>query len=297
MINTVWLRSFCTLVEVGHFTRTAERLHMTQSGVSQHVRKLEEQLGVELLIREGKQFSLSGAGERLYIEAQDILSALSHLEQTIVEDPPYEGMVRIMSPGSVGLRLYPHLLELQREHPKLMIDYRFAPNSTIEGAVTGSATDIGFMTSKSTAADVYCTPVAEEPLLLVTPTTLKVPDWEALIDLGFIDHPDGSHHANLLLGGNYPQFHHIQQFPVKGFSNQIGLILEPVSRGLGFTVLPAHAVEAFNKREQITIHTLSAPVSETIYLCSRRNRVVQKRVETVIAQARQWLVSSRTVAT
>ncbi|WP_338063630.1 LysR family transcriptional regulator [Marinobacter flavimaris] len=32
MINTAWLRTFCTLVEVGHFTRTGERLHMTQSG-------------------------------------------------------------------------------------------------------------------------------------------------------------------------------------------------------------------------------------------------------------------------
>ncbi|WP_367114560.1 LysR family transcriptional regulator [Marinobacter sp.] len=34
MINTTWLCSFCTLVEVGHFTRTAERLHMTQSGLA-----------------------------------------------------------------------------------------------------------------------------------------------------------------------------------------------------------------------------------------------------------------------
>ncbi len=88
MINTTWLRTFCTLVEVGHFTRTAERLHMTQSGVSQHVRKLEEQLGAELLVRQGKQFSLSGAGERLYTEAQSILFALSNLEQTVGEDPP-----------------------------------------------------------------------------------------------------------------------------------------------------------------------------------------------------------------
>ena len=110
MINTTWLRSFCTLVEVGHFTRTAERLHMTQSGVSQHVRKLEEQLGTELLVRQGKQFSLSGAGQKLYAEAQDILLALSNLEQTVGEDPPYEGTVRLMSPGSVGLKLYPHLL-------------------------------------------------------------------------------------------------------------------------------------------------------------------------------------------
>ena len=149
MINTVWLRTFCTLVEVGHFTRTAERLHMTQSGVSQHVRKLEEQLGTELLVREGKRFSLSGAGERLYNQAQDLLLALANLEQKVGEDPPYEGVVRVMSPGSVGLKLYPHLLALQSEHPQLIIDYRFAPNSDVERAIAASTVDIGFMTSKS----------------------------------------------------------------------------------------------------------------------------------------------------
>lgn len=97
MINVLWLRSFCTLVEVGHFTRTAERLNMTQSGVSQHVRKLEEQLGVSLLVRHGKQFSLSSAGEKLYAGAQDIMQALVSLEQNVGDDPPFEGLVRVIS--------------------------------------------------------------------------------------------------------------------------------------------------------------------------------------------------------
>ena len=289
MINTVWLRTFCTLVEVGHFTRTAERLHMTQSGVSQHVRKLEEQLGTELLVREGKRFSLSGAGERLYNQAQDLLLALANLEQKVGEDPPYEGVVRVMSPGSVGLKLYPHLLALQSEHPQLIIDYRFAPNSDVERAIAASSVDIGFMTSKSALADVSCTPVAEESLLLVTPATAAEPGWQTLLALGFIDHPDGSHHANQLLGANYPEFQHSQQFPGRGFSNQIGLILEPVSMGLGFTVLPAHAVEAFHKPGHIKSHRLANPVSETLYLCRRRHRALQKRMETVIAEARRWL--------
>ncbi|MCK5864353.1 LysR family transcriptional regulator [Marinobacter adhaerens] len=289
MINTTWLRSFCTLVEVGHFTRTAERLHMTQSGVSQHVRKLEEQLGTELLVRQGKQFSLSGAGEKLYAEAQDILLALSNLEQTVGEDPPYEGIVRLMSPGSVGLKLYPHLLSLQSKHPKLIIDYRFAPNPDVEKAIAESTVDIGFMTAKSTLAEVSCTPIAQESLLLVTPATVEEPDWETLMTLGFIDHPDGSHHAGLLLGANYTEFQHSSLFPRKGFSNQIGLILEPVSLGLGFTVLPAHAVEAFEKSEGIKAHRLSHPVSETLYLSVPRNRSLQARMKTVIAEAKRWL--------
>ncbi|TMN84121.1 LysR family transcriptional regulator, partial [Pseudoalteromonas phenolica] len=44
MINPTWLNTFCTLVEVNHFTQTAERLFMTQSGVSQHIKKLEQQV-------------------------------------------------------------------------------------------------------------------------------------------------------------------------------------------------------------------------------------------------------------
>ncbi|WKT62010.1 LysR family transcriptional regulator [Microbulbifer thermotolerans] len=287
MPNTTWLRTYCTLVEVGHFTRTAERLHMTQSGVSQQVRKLEEQLGVELLVRRGKGFSLSDAGEQLYNEARDILYALSALEQRIGEDPPYKGLVRLMSPGSVGLKLYPHLLALQQQHQELIIDYRFAPNSDIEHAVADSKVDIGLMTSCSNLADVTCQAIATEPLLLVTPEDVMEPDWKTLMALGFIDHPDGSHHAGLLLSANYPEFQHYGQFQKKGFSNQISLILEPVSMGLGFTVLPAYAVEAFPKPGRIKVHSLAQPVSETLYLCLQRRKTLPKRVETVISEAKQ----------
>lgn len=262
---------------------------MTQSGVSQHVRKLEEQLGAELLVRQGKQFCLSDAGERLYTEAEGILLALSNLEQKVGEDPPFEGVVRVMSPGSVGLKLYPHLLALQSRHPKLVVDYRFAPNPDVENAIAESAVDVGFMTSKSTLFEVRCTPVAQESLLLVTPATVGEPDWDTLMTLGFIDHPDGSHHAGLLLGANYPDFQHSNLFPRKGFSNQIGLILEPVSMGLGFTVLPAHAVEAFEKTEFIKTHRLANPVSETLYLCVSQHRMLQMRMKTVIDEAKRWL--------
>ncbi len=289
MINPVCLRSFCTLVEVAHFTRTAERLNMTQSGVSQHVRKLEDQLGRPLLVRHGKRFTLTDAGERLYQEGREILSALQELEQRAGADPAYEGVVRLMSPGSVGLKLYPQLLELQKLHSELVIDYRFAPNDQVEQSIAEFAVDAGFMTRPSTLDEVSCRPVARETLLLVTPAAVSDPDWAQLVELGFIDHPDGAHHAGLLLGANFPEYQHCSQFAKKGFSNQIALILEPVSRGLGFTVLPAHAVAAFGKAERVRIHRLPEPVSETLYLCFRRHKSIPNRVNTVISEARKWL--------
>ena len=289
MINPVLLRSFCTLAEVGHFTRTADLLCMTQSGVSQHVRKLEEQMGHPLLIRQGKRFTHTDAGERLYREAREIILLLSNLEQMVGKDPAYEGVVRVMSPGSVGLKLYPHLLELQRQHPNLVIDYRFAPNSDVEESISENGVDIGFMTSPSTLVKVSFKPVAEEELLLVTPKGLSEPSWEQLMLLGFIDHPDGAHHASLLLGSNYQEFQHSSLFKKKGFSNQINLILESVSMGFGFTVLPAFAVEAFRKPQLVQIHRLSNPVSETLYLGVSHNKPIPSRVNTVIAEAHKWI--------
>lgn len=291
MINPLWLRSFCTLVEVGHFTRTAEQLHMTQSGVSQHIRKLEEQLDVSLLQRDGKskRFRLTEAGERLHAEAQGIVSALSDLEQRVKDDPAYAGEVRLMSPGSVGLKLYPHLLELQQRHKALVIDYRFADNQQVEASVAASQIDMGYMTRHAQIDNVSCRAVAQESLLLVTPAGLGAPNWDQLIELGFIGHPDGAHHAALLLSANYPEFQNVNQLPQRGFSNQISLILEPVSRGLGFTVLPAYAVEAFTKRDTVTAHRLECPVSETLYLATPMDRLVPNRVKTVIDAAGKLL--------
>jgi len=253
--------------------------------VSQHINKLEELFGRPLIIRQGKQFRLTEAGERLYREARHILQSLSNLEQRVGMDPAYEGEVRVKSPGSVGLKLYPHLLEFQQQHTDLVIDYRFAPNSEIEKSIAEGVVDIGFMTRLSTLEGVHCRRIAEEALLLVTPVEMVDPSWEQLLGLGFIDHPDGAHHAALLLGANFEEFQDHHQFKKRGFSNQIGLILEPVTLGLGFTVLPTHAVDAFQKPEGIRTHRLSNPASESLYLGTNRNRHLANRVKTVIDEA------------
>lgn len=66
MINPLWLNTFKTLVEVGHFTQTAEKLYMTQPGVSQHIKKLEQACNCDLLSRENKSFELTEQGRIMY---------------------------------------------------------------------------------------------------------------------------------------------------------------------------------------------------------------------------------------
>ena len=292
MINWQWLQTFCTLVELQHFTKTAERLNMTQSGVSQQIQKLEQQLHTRLLNRQGKRFTLTPQGERLYQGGSELLKTWRNLSEQIQEDPPYEGKVAIMSPGSCGLTFYRHLLQLQQQHSKLVIDYQFAPNQSIENAVAHFTADLGFITRKATHPDLTTIELGQEPLLLVTPNTIEKPTWQQLQRLGAIGHPDFAHHANLLLSQNFAEFTHVEQLPLQGFSNQISLILEPVSIGLGFTVLPANAVAAFHQQTKIKIHQLTQPVNETIYACYHRYKPLANRVKTVLASIQQLIANS-----
>ena len=277
MINPTWLKTFCTLADIGHFTQTAEVLFMTQSGVSQHIQKLENQLDTLLLIRNGKSFSLTDAGVKLHQQGKFLLNTLIELEKSVKLDEPYSGTVKIASPGSVGLKLYPHLLDVQQQHSNLVIDYSFAPNCDIEDKIADRIIDIGLVTEFSKVKNIVCKKIAVEPLVLVTSNEVKSINWQQLVNLGFVFHPDAQHHAQLLLSKNFSAFEHIEQFDRKGFSNQISLILEPVSRGIGFTILPLHAVNAFHKQSHIRIHQLEHPVGESLYLCHNHQSFETKR--------------------
>ncbi|WP_435274535.1 LysR family transcriptional regulator [Psychrobium sp. nBUS_13] len=277
MINPVWLKTFCTLVEVGHFTQTADKLFMTQSGVSQHIKKLEAQLTRSLLIREGKTFTLTNAGKELFKHGKVLLHSFDVLEHSIKDDNQYQGKVSIASPGSIGLKLYPQLLRLQQTHSQLAIDYRFAPNQDIEKKLCEHSCDIGLMTEISKAPQINYQEIASEPLVLVTSAQITEINWQTLIQLGFIDHPDGRHHAQLLLQKNFVQFEQVEQFTNHGFSNHICLICEPVSLNLGFTVLPLHAAQAFKEQQLINIHQLEQSVYERLYLCTNNHSVINAR--------------------
>ena len=279
MINQVLLNTFCTLVDVGHFTRTAEKLFMTQSGVSQHIKKLEKQLDSQLLIRQGKTFSLTAAGYQLHQKGLELLRASDELETLIKQDEAYVGRVKIASPGSVGLKLYSHLLDLQQHHPDLVIDYRFAPNKSIQQELADRTLDLALITELSNNSSVLSEKIAEEPLVLVTSNKVQSVNWKTLTKLGFISHPDAEHHGKQLLSVNFNAFEHVEQFQCKGFSNQISLILDPVSRGFGFTVLPLFAVKAYLPQNTIKIHPLKVSVSENLYLCVNRHSIMSNRTK------------------
>lgn len=79
------LQSFVAIVETGSFTRAGERMHLTQSTISQQMRRLEQQLGCPLLDRSGRQVVTTAQGETLLGLARRILGLLAQAENRVGE--------------------------------------------------------------------------------------------------------------------------------------------------------------------------------------------------------------------
>jgi DNA-binding transcriptional LysR family regulator len=124
MFDLDLLRSFVSVVDTGGFTRAGERVHRTQSTVSQQIRRLEETLGRRLLHRNGKQATPTEEGERLLSYARRIL-ALAQEARDVVARPAGDGVVRLGIPEDfAAYRLTELLSDFARSRPGLRLDVR-----------------------------------------------------------------------------------------------------------------------------------------------------------------------------
>jgi DNA-binding transcriptional LysR family regulator len=286
MLNPQWLRTFEMLAEAGSFTRAAERLGITQAAVSQHLRQLEDRLGL-LVFRRPRGIEITPAGRALLDYCAELEVADRKLRGRLAEADAQSGEISLISPGSIGLAIYPLLLDLQAEHPGLAVRHRFAPDSEVLAAVLANQYDLGLLTLKPDDEHIKATRFAQEPLELVVPAGAAAHTWSDLARIGFIDHPDGMAMANRLLARRFPGNPGARSLPRHGFSNQIGLILEPVARGLGFTVIPRYARCAFSRQAAIEVVAGGDAVVDTLWLIHRAEWPLTRRAQQVVAYLRE----------
>lgn len=286
MINPVWVTSFATLVKCGSFTRAATKLGITQAAVSQHVFRLEAKFGV-LLIRHARKIELTPTGQAVLDYWASLEQAEARLADRLADADAEVGEVSLITPGSIGLMIYPLLLKLQKEDRGLVVRHRFAPTSEVIEAVVDNRYELGVTATKPDDPRLSVSEFAREELELVVPAGETVQGWEDLHRIGFIDHPDGQAMAMRLLSQRFPRHPGVLSLPLHGFSNQIGLILEPVALGLGFTVIPHYARRAFRQQEAIAVVTGPTSVDDMLWLIHRAEWPLSARADRVVSELRR----------
>ena len=139
------LRSFVTGIECGSFAMAATRLCRSTSAVSAQLKKLEQQCGAGLVVKNGRHLALTRNGEILMGYARRLL-ALNDEAQRALKGELLQGEIRIGMQEDFGESLMPGILgEFKRHHPGMRIIARVDRNRALLDALDDNALDMALL--------------------------------------------------------------------------------------------------------------------------------------------------------
>jgi DNA-binding transcriptional LysR family regulator len=174
MLDTDQLRSFLAIVDSGSFTKAAERVHKTQSAVSMHIRRLEEQLGCALFVKQGRGARLTAEGERLIEFARRMIQveagALAALSRKGLR-----GAVRLGMPDDYAESFLAEILSrFNRRHPFVEVSVVCEASLDLAAHVAAGALELALVTDHAGFHGFEL--LREEPLVWAAAERFRVED-------------------------------------------------------------------------------------------------------------------------
>lgn len=263
------LRYIVTLAQERHFGQAAERCHVSQPTLSIAVKKLEQELGVEIFERSKSNVSITPTGDKIVAQAQRVLE-----EAAAIRDIATEGKDQLNSPLQVGAiftigpylfpQLIPQLRELAPQMP-LVIEESFT--ATLRQRLRKGELDVIIVAMPFTEADVVTQPLYQEPFVVLLPTTHRLAKLESIQPAQLKD-------ENILLLGEGHCFRdqvidvlpHLAQ-PGEGRSkvrthtegSTLDTMRYMVASGLGISILPLSAALGYRHNDMLVTRPLDDP--------------------------------------
>lgn len=175
------LEYFVAVAEEGGFGRAAERMSIVQSAVSQQIGRLERELGVRLFDRSTRHVRLTGAGERLLVEARAAVAAVARVGGVAADIAAgVEGVLRLGTVHGPGDRIYRALDELAAIAPRVQVRPRRLPPVERLAAVRSGELDAALIRAVDEAPGLEMLPVWTDPLYVALPADHPLADRATL---------------------------------------------------------------------------------------------------------------------
>lgn len=164
-------RYFLAVAEELHFRKAAERLYISQPGLSRQIRQMEEGLGVELFERNNRTVSLTPAGSYLKQEIQLLTKRLDTIiahTQSVHEG--VDGSIKMGYVGSAMQQVIPELLiRFNRDYPHIRFNLQELDNDKQIEALVRQQIDVGFVRLNQVPRELEIRPVKKENFCIVLP--------------------------------------------------------------------------------------------------------------------------------
>jgi LysR family nitrogen assimilation transcriptional regulator len=277
------LRYFVYIAEARSFSKAAVQLGIAQPALSRQIRKLEDELGVELILRSGRQLELTDAGLLLLERAHSHLRQVAQTADDVrAQGSRIQGTITLGVSPTVSEGVGPRIVrQCAARHPDLRLNFVEGFSAFIFKRLIDQELTLCLMHNPPRHQGIEVEPLITEPMYLVGPGAAAAgqPPAKAGMRLDAVPLilPNRTHSLRMLIdravaehGGRFEV-----TVQVDGYTTTKAL----VAAGLGYTILPYSSVRREVESGQLSAVRLRAPVlSWTLSIAYRKDQRTARAV-------------------
>lgn len=293
------LEAFVAVVDYGSFSEAARRLYLTQPTISAHIRSLEEELHVKLIIRTTKKTDITAKGYQLYDSAVRILDIRNNLLENFTGSR--KQIIDLEASTIPSSYLLPELLAgFGRQYPDVYFHSRQTDSAGAINQVLDGSVDLALVGQNTGDNSCVFLPFCRDDLVLATPVNdhyLQMQNSQVTFQ-DFLNDPiiireKGSgtkKEMDIFLekAGVEPS-----SLNVIARMNDLESIKQSIVNGLGISILSARSATDLAKTKQILLFPLEESAHKrSFYIVYSKNRILKAHVRQFVNYVKKYYQDS-----
>jgi LysR family hydrogen peroxide-inducible transcriptional activator len=259
------LRYLVALAHERHFGRAAEKCHVSQPTLSVAVKKVEEELGIQLFERSASEVKITETGRRIVIQAERVLMEASQIQEIAAAGKdPLAGPLRVGVIYTIGPYLLPRLIpRVHQLAPRMPLIIQENFTARLAESLKRGELDVIIISLPFEEAGVVAQPLYDEPFRVLMPaghpwTAERAIDAEHLADDQLLLLGSGNCFRDQVLEV-CPSCRNIGGLQRTLEGSSLETIRHMVATGLGVTVLPSSAADEMSHNVLVAVRPFVAP--------------------------------------
>ncbi|MBC7250592.1 MAG: LysR family transcriptional regulator [Anaerolineae bacterium] len=296
-MRLAYLRTFVEVAQRKSFSAAARVLGLTQPAVSQQVRRLEEELGVRLLLREGRgPVILTESGKMVLDFARSTLAAYDALRAELRQlEGEIAGTLRLAASTTPGEYLVPQLLAAFRaQHPRVEAQVTVSDTADVVQRVQSGACDLGFIGAPVEGPGLVLERVAaDEIVLAVYPehpfAGREKVTWDEVLAQPLILREEGSGTRRTVESALAARGKELPREKVALTLGSMQAVIQAIRDGLGIGFVSALAVTRVPPAERLPVVAIEGlKFTRELFIVYEELHVTTPLLREFVAFARQW---------
>ncbi|WP_110955578.1 LysR family transcriptional regulator [Anaerosinus massiliensis] len=275
-MDILHLTYFIEVARQKSFTKASQFLHVSQPSISKVIKTLENELGVTLFERLGREIELTDVGKAVFKRAQSVVSEFHDLSSEIHDVVNIKhGEITIGLPPMVGSRFFPSVIgAFKKAYPQVMLKLIEVGSKQVELDVKNGLLDIGVIALPLTESEIESFTFVKEELRAVLPIDHPLAN-RATLSLAELKDEDFILYSNdfSLNGLIYKECQKNNFSPnIVCQSSQWDFIAETVNARLGIALLPETICKELDDKKCINIPLNNASIPWNLAIIWKKNK-------------------------